>query len=344
MAAVAAGDRWTAARRPRVRLTAPRGRVPGGRALDQRIAVVIPARNARRYLGDALDSVRSQEVRPAEVLVVDDGSSDGTSELAAGYGHGVRCIRADGRGPARARNLGIRATRSPLVAFLDADDIWLPEKTSRQLMLLGAHPELALVCSDMRTFEGRSLARQTHFQQKRFNGISAASSIFLFDMVATSTVIARREALAARGGFDERIGLCSEADLWFRIGIQERFAAISEPLVMRRLHAGNITRDAVQLASAVVAIWGRYLPQIVEREPHMRRHLLGDFAARRWSRHFLEGVVALHEGRRPDARRLFIEAIRARPGRARSWACLAATFLGDGALRRIGAAVPGGSR
>jgi glycosyltransferase involved in cell wall biosynthesis len=314
----------------------------GEMALDGRIAVVIPARNAARFLGDALDSVRAQDLRPAEIVVVDDGSTDGTGAIATAFGHGVTCLRAGGVGPAAARNIGVRATASPLVAFLDADDIWLPEKTSRQMMLLAAHPELALVCSDMRTFEGRSQAPRTHFQEQGFNGISAASSIFLFDMIATPTVIVRREILQILGGFDESLTLCSEADLWFRVGLHERFAAISEPLVMRRYHAGNITRDAVRLSAAIVQTWERYLGPIIEREPHMRRQLEADFAARRWQRHCLEGVVALHEGRRPDARRLFVEAIRARPGRARSWAFLAASFLGDSALRRLRNAGPGG--
>lgn len=306
--------------------------------------MVIPARNARSFLGEALDSVRAQEVAPAEIVVVDDGSTDGTAELASSYGHGVNCIQTGGTGTARARNLGISATRSPLVAFLDADDLWLPEKTSRQLMILRAHPELALVCSDMRTFEGRVKAPRTHFQERSFNGVSAASSIFLYDMIATPTVIARREILSASGGFDERLGLCNEADLWFRIGLNERFAAISEPLVMRRYHTGNITRDAVKLSDAVVTVWGRYLEPVIEREPHMQRALRADFAARRWRSHCLKGVVALHEGRRTDARKLFLDAIRACPTRGRSWAFLAASFLGDGALRRLGTAGTGGGR
>src|SRR5207249_11044202 len=112
-----------------------------------RIAVVIPARNAGAFLGEALDSVFAQDVRPGEIVVVDDGSTDDTRAVAEAYGRGVRCLAAGGGrvsvnsgSSARARNLGIAATRGEMIAFLDADDLWVPEKTSRQLALLDAHP------------------------------------------------------------------------------------------------------------------------------------------------------------------------------------------------------------
>ena len=309
---------------------------------DTRYAVVIPARNAGAFLEEALDSVFAQDLPPGEVVVVDDGSTDDTRAKARGYGRGVLCVEAGGRGSARARNLGIAATRSPLIAFLDADDLWAPDKNSRQIALLRAHPDLAMVFSDMRSFRGGRKAERTYFQERGFMGACTASSIFLHDMVSTPTVILRREALTSCGGFDESLGVGQDTDLWFRIALGHRFAAIAEPLVLRRLHAGNITRDARALAEAVVTIWGRYLEAVTEREPHMRRALLADFAAKRWDHEFLEGVLALHEGRRAQARRRLMRAILARPGRARAYAFLGATFLGEGALRRLRTAGLGG--
>ncbi len=307
-----------------------------------RVAVVIPARNAGAFLAQALDSVFAQDVHPAEVVVVDDGSTDDTRAVAEGYGRGVQCLPASGAGSARARNLGLAATRGNLIAFLDADDIWVPEKTSRQLALLDAHPDLGMVFSDMRAFEGDRRAETTYFQERGFDGSCTASSVFLYDIVSTPTVILRRQVLTACGGFDEALGVGQDTDLWFRIALNHRFAAIAEPLVLRRFHASNITKDRRRLAEAVVRIWGRYLDAIVEREPHMRRTLLSDYAAKRWHHHFLEGCAALHENRRGDARRHFIEAVRARPERPRAYAFLGATFLGEGALRRLRSAGAGG--
>jgi glycosyltransferase involved in cell wall biosynthesis len=319
---------------------------------DSRIAVVIPARNAGSFLREALDSVFAQDLRPAEVVVVDDGSTDDTRSVARGYGQGVHCLSvAAPAGPgaraaaapkiasagssARARNAGIAATRGELIAFLDADDIWVPEKTSRQIALLDAHPDLAMIFSDMRSFEGDRRSETTYFQERGFTGACTASSIFLADMVSTPTVILRRSVLAGCGGFDERLGVGQDTDLWFRIALRHRFAAISQPLVLRRFHGSNITKDARRLAAAVVEIWGSHLDAIVEREPHMRRAILSDYAAKRWHHHFLEGCAALHERRRGDARRRFLEAILARPGAARTYAYLGATLLGEGTLRKL---------
>lgn len=307
-----------------------------------RIAVVIPARNAGAFLAQALNSVFAQDVPPSEVVVVDDGSTDDTRTVARSYGRGVRCLEAGGVGSARARNLGIAATRSPLIAFLDADDVWVAEKTSRQIALLGAHPDLGLVFSDMRSFEGDRKASTTYFQERGFDGACTLSSIFLYDMVSTPTVIVRREVLTGAGGFDESLGVGQDTDLWFRIAMNHRFAAIAEPLVLRRFHELNITKDARMLAEAVVRIWGRYLDAVIEREPHLRRALLADYAAKRWHHEILEGWVALHETKRSEARRRFMNAIAARPGRARAWAFLAASFLGDGALRKLGSIRVGG--
>jgi len=307
-----------------------------------RIAVVIPARNAGAFLSQALDSVFAQDVQPAEVVVVDDGSTDDTRAAAEGYGRGVRCVHAGGAGSAKARNLGISATRSELIAFLDADDLWVPGKTGRQLALMKAHPDLGLVFSDMRAFEGDRKAETTYFQERGFTGACTASSIFLYDIVSTPTVIMRRNVLTACGGFDETLGVGQDTDLWFRVALNHRFAAISEPLVLRRFHGSNISRDVRPLAAAVVRIWGRYLAAVSEREPHMRRTLLADYAAKLWHHHFLEGCVALHEGRRSEARSQLLQAIRARPAAAGAWALLGATFLGDRALRKIRSIRSGG--
>lgn len=102
------------------------------------VSVVIPAFNAESFLGEALDSVLGQTARPTEVIVVDDGSTDGTRALVRRYSDAVRLVTQDNGGAARARNVGARQATGEWLAFLDADDVWLPEKLEKQLRLRNA--------------------------------------------------------------------------------------------------------------------------------------------------------------------------------------------------------------
>lgn len=114
------------------------------------VSVVIPAYNAERFLADAIRSVQAQDHEPVEIIVVDDGSTDGTGEVARSLG--VRCVRQANSGHAAARNSGVALAQGELVAFLDADDTWEPRKLSRQVACLAAHPELGyVVCRTRRT-------------------------------------------------------------------------------------------------------------------------------------------------------------------------------------------------
>lgn len=111
------------------------------------VSVVVAAYNAERTLGAALTSALSQVPRPAQVIVVDDGSQDRTAEVAAAFPE-VQVLRQRNQGPSAARNAGIRAASQPWVAFLDADDLWLPGKLARQLAAARRHPAAVMLAGD----------------------------------------------------------------------------------------------------------------------------------------------------------------------------------------------------
>jgi glycosyltransferase involved in cell wall biosynthesis len=113
------------------------------------LSAVIPAYNAEAWLGQAIESALAQEEVALEVVVVDDGSTDGTAEVLATFGDRIRLVRQANRGLPAARNAGIAAARGDLVAFLDADDTWEPSKSRRQLAYLAAHPACGLVFCDV---------------------------------------------------------------------------------------------------------------------------------------------------------------------------------------------------
>jgi glycosyltransferase involved in cell wall biosynthesis len=112
------------------------------------VSVVIPAFNAARYLGEALDSVFGQTLTDLELVVVDDGSTDETPQVVQGYGSRVRYVRQPNAGVASARNRGVAESSGRYVAFLDADDVWLPGKLERQLEALAARPSARVCHSD----------------------------------------------------------------------------------------------------------------------------------------------------------------------------------------------------
>src|SRR5215831_9468158 len=111
------------------------------------VSVVIPTYNNARFLPEALDSLLGQTYRDFELIVVDDGSTDDTLEVLKPYRHLIRYVRKENGGPASARNLGIRHASGELIAFQDADDIWLPDKLQLQVDYLREHPEVGLVFS-----------------------------------------------------------------------------------------------------------------------------------------------------------------------------------------------------
>jgi len=291
------------------------------------VSVVIPARNAGAFLVEALDSVFAQGLEDPEVVVVDDGSTDDTAGVAAAYGRGVRLISQPAGGSGRARNVGLSATRGDLVAFLDADDIWVAGKSALQIPVLVSDPSLALVFSDMVDFEGSTTAARTYFAERGFDGRCRASSIFLYDMISTPTVILRRSCLAGVGAFDESLPIGQDTDLWFRIALEHPFAVVDQPLVRRRRHARNVTRDTRLLARCVVEIWGRYLDRCAEAEPGMRARLENDYAAKRWNHLFEEGCSLLREGKPKEARRRLKEAISVAPLSPRPWAFYLSSFF-----------------
>ena len=298
----------------------------------ERVSVVIPARNAASFLHEALASVRAQGLSDAEVVVVDDGSTDGTGDAARAFG-GARVIRQEASGSGRARNAGLRATSGDLIAFLDADDVWAADKSAAQLALLASDPALAMVFSDMVDFEGERLSPTTYFQNRAFDGRCAPSSIFLYDMVSTPTVILRRACLDDVGMFDESLPIGQDTDLWFRIALRHRFGCVPRPLVRRRLHPGNVTRNSRLLARCVDEIWGRYLEDCIRHEPERAGALRADYARKRWGHLFVEGCALLHEGQAPEGRRMLAQAIGVAPWSPRPYAFYLASLLGMGSSR-----------
>jgi GT2 family glycosyltransferase len=203
------------------------------------LSVVIPCYNAAPFLDEAISSVFAQTRSPSEVIVVDDGSTDGTTEIADR--RGVRVIRLERNvGAAAARNAGLRAARGDLVAWLDADDIWKPEHLAIVVPLLERFPEAVLAFSLVETFGCETsvwpalLAAGTP--------VDAEAECLRRCILPQNAVVVRRAEVLAAGGYDERLRLAEDYDLWLRLSRQYSFICTHQVTCNWRCHADQQSR------------------------------------------------------------------------------------------------------
>jgi glycosyltransferase involved in cell wall biosynthesis len=228
------------------------------------ISVVIPAYNSGPLLAETLRSVLAQTLQPDEVLVIDDGSTDGTADVAESFGPPVRVFRRANARQGASRNFGVEQATSEWIAFVDHDDLWVPEKLERQMQALSANPKADL-CYTARA----------HFDQDRGKGrwqliipvppaAGIRKALFRNTTFLPSSVVIRRSTFLAAGGFNTSFRIVEDWDLWLRLlnaGVQ--FAACQEPLMLYRVHSQNLSRTAQVWLGETDAIYRRYiLPQI----------------------------------------------------------------------------------
>jgi glycosyltransferase involved in cell wall biosynthesis len=204
-----------------------------------KVSVVIPAFNAERYLRETLDSVLAQTCRDLEVVVVDDGSTDATREIAASYGEPVRCVPQANAGPSPARNRGIREARGEFVAFVDSDDLWLPEKLAEQMPLFDGEGRVGLVYCHGERIDADGSPIPTQTARKPTGRVFL--DFLLRNHCPTSGVVVRRECFERCGTFPEDFIWAEDWHLWLRIARHYEFQAVQRVLVRHRMHGSALT-------------------------------------------------------------------------------------------------------
>lgn len=202
---------------------------------SNQVAVVIPVYNGACYLAAAIESVLAQSLPPAEVIVVDDGSTDDGAAVACAFGPPVSVLTQTNRGPAAARNLGVAHSSGDLLAFLDADDLWLPDKLARQMQVLQDDPLCAAVVGRVENFISPELG-----VAQRWALAQAAAQT---GDVHVGALLIRREAFRRIGGFDPRWRHTEFVEWWARAArLNLQYTVLPELVLRRRLHANNLTR------------------------------------------------------------------------------------------------------
>jgi glycosyltransferase involved in cell wall biosynthesis len=200
------------------------------------VSVILVVRNGERFLRAALDSVQAQDYRPLDVIVVDGQSTDSSVAIAASYSE-VRIIHQIGRGVADATNLGIRAARGELLAFLSSDDLWTPDKLSAQVRYLSEHPEVQCCVSRVKLFLEEGCPMPRGFKPELLDGDHVA--------VIPEAVMTRKAVFETVGEFDTRFRVSHDTD-WFArakdAGIS--IGEIPQVHLLRRVHDANASSNA----------------------------------------------------------------------------------------------------
>jgi glycosyltransferase involved in cell wall biosynthesis len=210
------------------------------------ISVVIPAYNAAHFLPRCLSSVFSQTLQPAEVIVVDDGSTDDTAEV--GRRLGARVVSRPNGGLSAARNTGVKNSSSEWVALLDADDLWSPGKLESQAARVQA--DTVLVYTGIRVFSDDGVRHAS----PAMDPAEARRMLRFCNPITPSSVIARRTALLRDGGFREDIRACEDWEMWVRLLRLGAFAAVPEPLTDYYVYPGSMSTDPERMLDAMEQI------------------------------------------------------------------------------------------
>jgi glycosyltransferase involved in cell wall biosynthesis len=281
-----------------------------------KVSVIIPAYNAAAFIELACRSAVAQTHPDMEVVVIDDGSKDATASIAESI-PGVTCIRKPNGGVSSARNVGMRACSGDLIAFLDADDIWHPQKIAAQVALMQRYPHSDLnytrIVFDTAQFHpGASIP----MPDPPHTLVNELEPTFRQPYLGTSSVMVRRRAYERVGGFDESLPFAEDIKFFLHVVVKQPQVAILEyPAVYKRPVAGSLSEDSSAGYEKVLHVYRELIeqqPDIASRYPAMVSKTIAEH-------HLRHGRSELRYNRRSGAIASYMRAFSAQPSGA---ACL----------------------
>ena len=227
------------------------------------VTVVIPVYNGERYLADAIQSVRDQTYQNFEVIVVDDGSTDGSAEVAQRFGEAIRYVHQANGGVCKARNTGIAAAQGPYIAFLDQDDLWLPDKLAAQVAYLDSHPAVGAVYCQCEVKGNGGRCTGLYYAEPVKDDLVG---VMRGPCLLMTSAMFRGEVLRKIGRFDEAfIGAGGEdMDLTLRLKKVAQIAYLPQILAVYRVHSTNSSNNERLLLHNR----GIYLRMCLDRHGH----------------------------------------------------------------------------
>lgn len=273
------------------------------------ISVVIPALNAERFIGEAIESVHRQRLQVSEIIVVDNGCTDRTAQIASAFGALV--VNENQRGPSRARNAGIKRATQPWVALLDADDLWDPEKNEKQWAAIQACPDAGLVACYFRIIKDDAVILEDSDEVRRQEWANYDGEMILnhncryFPAVtpdffprflpSCSDALVRRDVFDKVGLFDERIIYNEDFEFFVRVLARYALAIVESTLISCRSHDAKRSLNRQGMRDATFSVVN-YMLKHPDKYPPGAPEVYRD----RLKKHFLTVERALHEQRKAD--------------------------------------------
>ena len=252
-------------------------------SMNPLVGIIIPMYNASITIERALRSVIAQTYRPLEILVIDDGSIDGSVEIVESLGfQDLRLIKLGRQsGVAHARNVGIGFATGTFIAFLDADDEWLPDKTQRQIDILAISSDMSLLACHARY--GTCIPNRPHILnqgREPVTGRNAWKTLLAYSFVATSCVMTKKTALLKAGQFNESLPVAEDQDLWIRLGKEGTVGFVNRemtichemPNSLSKRYAGDATNVKLALIKNHLAVLADELTTSERRRILARRY------------------------------------------------------------------------
>jgi glycosyltransferase involved in cell wall biosynthesis len=312
------------------------------------ISVIMPVLNGERYIAEAIDSICRQTYSDYELLVIDDGSSDRTPEIVSGY-----AARMDlkylphekNQGITRSVNDGLRRASGKFIAFLDHDDLWLPDFLQTQVTYLSEHPEVGLVHADFQTIDGagqvieHSVAKERN--RTRPSGL-VFRELFMESMICGNSVLVRKECFDRLGLWDESLRW-ADYHMWLRIARHYRIDYVPRVLTAYRQHSSQCTRSNTTRPADEAPVAVQTIQRLLQDYPEIRQEIGEQTIHRRMSVFYFDLAYGwFSEGELRNARLCIKRALRLWPTNPRYLGLYVATLLGRsqvnaarGAWRRL---------
>jgi glycosyltransferase involved in cell wall biosynthesis len=274
-----------------------------------KVSVVITTYNRANFLPETINSVLQQRFKDYELIVVDDGSTDGTRTLLQSYQSRVSYLYQENRGPSAARNLGVRHAKAPWIAFQDSDDLFKPDHLATLYAYANEHPKCGMVFANGAYLGGPFRKRETiiPWAKSRRLANDGVRLVDLFDksVVRLQASLISKAAYQAVGGHDESLRFCMDLDLSFRLFMSFPVAYLDRVVFLYRRHQGNIRQnEELRLTENI-----RVIQKLVEQFPAAQRELGARRISERMSyRYYRLAKGRWQRGQRAEAREAIQEA------------------------------------